>query len=330
MADFVSEFKKNIFNITQTSFEKDALDVFHYQREKCKVYKNFISNLSKDYSAIKSIEEIPFLPIELFKSNKVISSPKEPKVCFESSGTTGQITSKHYVADLNFYKNTALKAFEDQFGSIKDYVVLALLPNYMERKNSSLVYMVQHFIDESKNDNSDFYLNNIDALKTQLAKCKAGNTKVLLIGVSFALLDLADEIGFPLNDNFIVMETGGMKGRRKELIRSELHYILKKRFGVSQIYSEYGMTELLSQAYLKDDNLFHTPNWMKFLVSDTEDPFNLNFEGRGVLNVIDLANIDSCSFIQLQDAGRLNLEGTFEVLGRIDNTDIRGCNLMYL
>jgi len=330
MADFVSEFKKNIFNITQSAFKKEALNVFHYQRVHCKVYKKFLSNLSKDFAVINTIEEIPFLPIELFKSHKVISSKKEPKVCFESSGTTGQTTSKHFVADLDFYKRTAQFNFENQFGSLSDFVVLALLPNYLERKNSSLVYMVQHFIDESNNEYSGFYLDDFESLISQLKKCKAKNKNVLFIGVSFALLDMVDEMDFLLNEQFIVMETGGMKGRRKELIRRELHRRLKMGLGVNQIYSEYGMTELLSQAYLKEGNLFNTPNWMKFLISDVEDPLNISQEGRGVLNVIDLANIDSCAFIQLQDAGRLNLDGTFEVLGRVDNTDVRGCNLMYL
>ena len=189
--------------------------------------------------------------------------------------------------------------------------------------------MTQYFIDESKNENSNFYLNDLPALIHKIAQLNTYNTKVLLIGVSFALLDLASEINFKLNDNFVVMETGGMKGKRKEMVRAELHNHLKTGFGVKHIYSEYGMTELLSQAYLKKDDVFHTPEWMKILISEPEDPFTLKNEGRGVINVVDLANIDSCSFIQLQDAGLLYENGTFDVLGRVNNADVRGCNLLY-
>lgn len=330
MPDFISEFKQNIFNITQNDFEINAMALFHYQREHCDVYHQFISNLSKDYSSIKSTQEIPFLPIEFFKSHKVATSKKEPRVLFESSGTTGANTSKHHVPDLKFYKSTSLVAFEKLFGNVKDYTILALLPSYLERKNSSLVYMVQHFIDESKNKDSGFYMNEWDMLVSKLTELSKTEKKVLLIGVSFALLDLCEKINFQLGDNITVMETGGMKGKRKELTRAELHKKMKTGLGVNTIYSEYGMTELLSQAYMTDDGFFHTPEWMKFLISSTEDPLELEQEGRGVLNVIDLANVDSCAFIKLQDAGKLNLEGSFEVLGRVDNSDIRGCNLMYL
>ena len=330
MADFISEFKENIFNITQKNFEIESLRLFHYQRKHCKVYHDFIANLSKDYSTIKSINEIPFLPIELFKSHKIITSKKEPKILFESSGTTGSITSKHYVPDLSFYKKVSLAAFESFFGSIQDYTILALLPSYLERKNSSLVYMVKHFIESSKKEDAGFYLNEWDELIKTLKLLSEKKEKVLLIGVSYALLDLCEKLDVKLGDHVIVMETGGMKGKRKELIREELHALLRSGLGVEHVYSEYGMTELLSQSYLTNDGFFHPPLWKKFLVSSTEDPFELEDIGRGVLNVIDLANVDSCAFIQLQDAGKIYLDGSFEVLGRVDNTDVRGCNLMYL
>ena len=249
---------------------------------------------------------------------------------FTSSGTTGSITSKHYVTDIEFYKESYLKGFAHFYGNIEDYAVLALLPNYLERKGSSLVYMVADLIKRSKNKKSGFYLNNIDELAKKLIHLDKKGQKILLIGVSFALLDLIEKHKFQLK-NTIVMETGGMKGRRKELVRDELHQILQNGFGVDAIHSEYGMTELLSQGYSKGNGIFETPSWMRILTRDTEDALTILPTGKaGGINIIDLANYNSCSFLATQDLGKVHQNGTFEIIGRFDNSDIRGCNLMVL
>lgn len=330
MYEFISEFKKNIFNITKSTFENEALRLFHYQSKYCSVYKSYLNNLSFDVEKISRIDQIPFLPVELFKSNKIKSSNQEEDIIFESSGTTGENTSKHYVSDLNFYNKITKKGFEQFYGNLGEYVVLALLPSYLERNNSSLVFMIQEFVKLSQNDDSGFYLNDFNSLILMLKKYIGTTQKVLLIGVSFALLDLADDIGFKLSENIKVMETGGMKGRRKELIREELHSELKNGFGSKIIYSEYGMTELLSQAYLLEDGLFHSPDWMKVFAREIDDPFSIKQNGRGVANVVDLANVESCAFLALQDLVQINDDTTFQVLGRVDNSDVRGCNLMYI
>ena len=330
MSEFISEFKKNIFNITKSTFENEALCLFHYQREHCTVYKNFLNNLSIDVENISSINQIPYLPIEFFKSKKVTSSINKVEIVFESSGTTGDNTSKHLMLDLNFYNKITRKGYEQFYGDLSDYVVLALLPSYLERNNSSLVFMVQEFIKLSENEDSGFYLDDLNSLKSKLKKYVNTSQKVLLIGVSFALLDLAEDIDFQLSENILVMETGGMKGRRKEMVRDELHAELKNGFGSRKIYSEYGMTELLSQAYMLDDGLFHSPDWLKVFAREIDDPFSIKQNGRGVANVIDLANIESCAFLALQDLVQLNDDSTFQVLGRVDYSDVRGCNLMYL
>ncbi|MGY8910988.1 MAG: acyl transferase, partial [Flavobacteriales bacterium] len=281
-------------------------------------------------SDVTKIEQIPFLPIQFFKTREVLSSKEKIAEIFTSSGTTGSITSKHLVTDINFYKDSYLKGFAHFYGNIEDYVVLALLPNYLERKGSSLVFMVDDLIAKSKNSESGFYLNNFDELAKKLINLDKNGQKVLLIGVSFALLDLIEKHQFNLK-NTIVMETGGMKGRRKELIRNELHQLLKSGFKVDKIHSEYGMTELLSQAYSKGNGIFETPNWMQILTRDTEDALTiLDKEKTGGINVIDLANYNSCSFIATQDLGKVHKNGTFEIIGRFDNSDIRGCNLMVL
>ena len=323
--------QNNVFNIkNKEDFKQMAFSVFRHQFENNKVYRSFCDLLYIHPSDIHSLEQIPFLPIQFFKNKKIISSLEEVQEVFTSSGTTGSITSKHYVTDIEFYKESYLKGFAHFYGNIEDYAVLALLPNYLERKGSSLVYMVADLIKRSKNKKSGFYLNNIDELAKKLIHLDKKGQKILLIGVSFALLDLIEKHKFQLK-NTIVMETGGMKGRRKELVRDELHKILQKGFGVDTIHSEYGMTELLSQGYSKGNGIFETPSWMRILTRDTEDALTILPTGKaGGINIIDLANYNSCSFLATQDLGKVHQNGTFEIIGRFDNSDIRGCNLMVL
>ncbi|MAD97435.1 MAG: acyl transferase [Flavobacteriaceae bacterium] len=318
-----------IFNIqSEQDFQNLALRVFNYQFENNSVYRSFCDLLYKHPSEVHRVEDIPFLPIQFFKSREVVSNQQKPEIIFSSSGTTGSITSKHYVTDLQLYVNSFEKAFELFYGPASKYNILALLPNYLEREGSSLIYMVNHLIEKSQNPNSGFYLNNLKELAIKLKELDQEGKPVLLIGVSFALLDLIEFEKFDLK-NTIVMETGGMKGRRKELTRNELHEALKSGFGVANIHSEYGMTELLSQGYSKGNGIFETPPWMKVLARDTEDPFHiLGNSSTGGLNVVDLANFNSCSFIATQDLGKVHPNNTFEVLGRFDHSDIRGCNLM--
>tara|TARA_R110002049_G_scaffold113889_3_gene264666 strand:- start:838 stop:1818 length:981 start_codon:yes stop_codon:yes gene_type:complete len=325
------KFKDHIFNInSNTEFEALALKVFKFQFENNVIYRSFCDLLYKHPAEIKQISDIPFLPIQFFKSHKVISSNKRIEKTFSSSGTTGSITSKHLVNDLKLYEDSYLKAFKHFYGNIEDYVVLALLPSYLERDGSSLIYMVNDLINKSNQPESDFYLNNLEELANTLKFLEAKKQKTLLIGVSFALLDLAEK--FQLNlKHTTIMETGGMKGRRKEIIRQELHQILQTGFSVNQIHSEYGMTELLSQAYSKGNGIFECPPWMKILTRDTEDALTIQQPNKtGGINVIDLANINSCSFIATQDLGKVYKNGQFEIIGRFDNSDIRGCNLMAL
>jgi len=321
----------NFFNIhNNIDFSKIALEIFKFQANNCSVYKQFLSLLNVDIHKVKTINQIPFLPIQFFKSHKILSSKNEIKETFLSSGTTGNTQSKHYVTDISIYEESFSLGFEKFYGSIENYTVLALLPSYLERNGSSLIYMANYFIEKSKKSKSGFYINNLDELRENLIELDKNNEKVLLIGVSFSLLDLVESNSFKLK-NTVIMETGGMKGRRKELIRDELHRILKEGFGVDTIHSEYGMTELLSQAYSKGNGIFKCPPWMKILTRDTEDALTILPNGKsGGINVIDLANINSCSFIATQDLGKTYADGTFEVLGRFDDSDIRGCNLMVL
>ncbi|MGS2725421.1 LuxE/PaaK family acyltransferase [Psychroserpens sp. BH13MA-6] len=322
---------QDIFAITSESeFKKTALDIFKFQFEHNPVYRSFCDLLYKHPSDIKEWQEIPFMPIQFFKSHQVVSSKAPVQACFSSSGTTGSVTSKHQVVDISIYEASFRKAFRHFYGDIEGYVVLALLPSYLEREGSSLIYMVNDMIAASKQPESGFYLNDMEALKDQLISLDARGQSVLLIGVSFALLDLIEHHQFNLKHTTI-METGGMKGRRKELVREELHAILKTGFGVSEIHSEYGMTELLSQAYSQGNGRFQCPNWMRVLTRDPEDALTLlKSEKSGGLNIVDLANINSCSFIATQDLGRVYRDGSFEVIGRFDASDIRGCNLMVL
>jgi len=320
-----------VFNIqNQSDFKTCALQVFRHQFKNNAIYRSFCDLLYIHSSDVKEVEEIPFLPIQFFKSHAVLSSTQAVKETFTSSGTTGSSVSKHMVTDLSWYTKSYTKGFEYFYGPIEEYTVLGLLPNYLERDGSSLIYMVDDFIKKSNKPASGFYLNNLTELsKTLIALDKKGE-KVLLIGVTFALLDLIERQQFKLQ-NTIIMETGGMKGRRKEIIRNELHEILCAGFGVSKIYSEYGMTELLSQGYSSGDGVFECPPWMKILARDTEDALTMVGTNKtGGLNVIDLANYNSCSFIATQDLGKVDNNGRFEVLGRFDHSDIRGCNLMVM
>ncbi|WP_179004399.1 LuxE/PaaK family acyltransferase [Winogradskyella forsetii] len=323
--------KDDIFNIkSKTDFDALALDVFKFQFENNNVYRSFCDLLYKHPADIKCVSEIPFLPIQFFKSHSILSSSQNIEKTFSSSGTTGSTTSKHLVTDLKLYEDSYLKAFRHFYGAIEDYVVLALLPSYLERDGSSLIYMVDDLIKKSNHAESGFYLHNLDELASTLQTLEAKQQKTLLIGVSFALLDLVEVHQFNLKHT-IVMETGGMKGRRKEIIRQELHQILKSGFGVNQIHSEYGMTELLSQAYSKGHGVFQCPPWMKILTRDTEDALSIQQSNKtGGINVIDLANLNSCAFIATQDLGKVDDNGQFEIIGRFDNSDIRGCNLMAL
>ena len=319
----------SIFNIHDFSdFEKLSLEIFQLQAKNNMVYGEFLSHLNIDVSSIHNIRQIPFLPIQFFKTHKIVSSKDRIDQIFLSSGTTGSTQSRHFVNDVNIYKKSFRKGFEYFYGSITDYTVLALLPSYLEREDSSLVFMANDLIKKSGRPCSGFYLNNLEELQHTLLKLVENNEKILLIGVSFALLDLAENFSVELK-NTIIMETGGMKGRRKELIREELHRLLREGFGVSEIHSEYGMTELLSQAYSKGKGIFECPPWMKIIIRDAEDALTILPAGKsGGINVIDLANINSCSFIATQDLGISHGQGTFEVLGRFDDSDIRGCNLM--
>jgi phenylacetate-coenzyme A ligase PaaK-like adenylate-forming protein len=323
--------KDLIFNITsEASFNAAALAVFKHQFEHNSVYRSFCDLLYKHPSEVKTVEQIPFLPIQFFKSHTVVSNSKSADATFTSSGTTGSIVSKHFVSDLEIYKQSFRRGFKSFYGAIEEYTVLALLPSYLEREGSSLVYMANDMITQSNQPESGFYLHDLEALKNTLLKLEAKRQKTLLIGVSYALLDLIEAHSFKLKHT-TVMETGGMKGQRKELVKSELHTILKHGFGVDKIHSEYGMTELLSQAYSKGDGIFKAPAWMKILTRDPEDALSIQPIGKsGGVNIIDLANINSCAFIATQDLGKIHSNGTFEIIGRFDESDIRGCNLMVL
>jgi phenylacetate-coenzyme A ligase PaaK-like adenylate-forming protein len=321
--------KQQVFSINNgQAFNDTALQIFRHQAENCRVYRDFISGLNIDLAKVQTIYQIPFLPVEFFKSHPVVSSNADAEVTFTSSGTTGMITSRHLVTDVSWYTESFRSAFKLFYGNVEDYTILALLPSYLEREGSSLIYMADDLIKQSKNPDSGFYLYNHDELLSQLKKQQAAKKPTLLIGVTFALLDFVEQyiVNFP---QLIVMETGGMKGRRKEMIREELHQQLCEGFGVKAIHSEYGMTELLSQAYSKGEGIFNCPPWMKIITRDPNDPLELLQNNKaGGINIIDLANINSCSFIATQDLGKVYPDESFEILGRFDNSDIRGCNLL--
>ena len=319
----------DIFTISnQKQFDKMALKVFRFQYENNLVYREFCDFLKTDVQKVKTIQQIPFLPIQFFKSHEVVSNSNPIQTTFISSGTTGMVTSKHLVTNVSIYEESYRKAFSQFYGNIEDYVVLALLPSYLEREGSSLIHMVDDLIQLSNHPESGFYLHNYDELIEKIIQLDQSGQNVILIGVTYALLDLIEKQSFQL-ENTIIMETGGMKGKRKEMIREELHQELCNGFGVKSIHSEYGMTELLSQAYSLGDGIFECPSWMQISIRDTEDALSYIREGKtGGINVIDLANINSCSFIATQDLGKKYSNGSFEVVGRFDHSDIRGCNLM--
>jgi hypothetical protein len=321
----------DIFTISsKKEFEKIALKIFRFQFDTNLVYQEFCTLLKKNKENVKSLIEIPFLPIQFFKSHDILSSSEPIQTIFTSSGTTGITTSKHLVTDVSLYEESYRNAFSEFYGNIENYCVLALLPSYLEREGSSLIHMVDDLIQSSNHEESGFYLNNYKELIAKLLELESSGQNVILIGVTYALLDLIEIHQFQLK-NTIIMETGGMKGKRKEMIREELHEILCKGFGVPVIHSEYGMTELLSQAYSLGNGIFECPNWMQILIRETEDALSYVKEGKtGGINVIDLANINSCSFIATQDLGKKYRNHSFEVLGRFDNSDIRGCNLMVI
>lgn len=333
------QWNDKIFAATAAEFETLALEVFHFQYAHNTLYKQYVDALQVSPLSVESLSQIPFLPIRFFKSHAVQTCVSEPAVIFESSGTTGSIPSRHYVKDASLYRESFLHGFELFYGPVKDWCIIGLLPSYLERENSSLVYMVNAMIGLSSHAESGFYLHDHDKLFSVLQKLEKKKQKTILIGVTFGLLDFAEKYSLPL-EHTIIMETGGMKGRRKEMIREEVHDLLKKAFDLPAVHSEYGMTELLSQAYSKGDGIFSCPPWMKIVLRDEEDPLSiqppidhhqLTVSDRGqtgAINVIDLANVYSCSFIATEDAGKLNRDGSFEVLGRMDNSDLRGCSLM--
>ena len=325
---------KEIFAIGSTqAFTELALEVFRIQSHRNPLYKRYLELLQCNPEFVKSISEIPFLPIEFFKTHDIVTQSPDSvsgsnTITFTSSGTTGQTAGRHIVSDVSVYEESFSKGFELFYGRPSDYCILALLPNYLEREGSSLVYMMDRLIKDSNHSLSGFYLQDHQQLNRVLENLKAAKQKTLLLGVTYALLDFANAypIHFP---ELIVMETGGMKGKREEMIRSEVHDLLKKGFGVERIHSEYGMTELLSQAYSHGEGVFHAPPWMKIIIRQQHDLFSEESNGKtGVISVIDLANIHSCSFIATQDVGRMHPDGWFEVLGRTDFSDVRGCNLM--
>jgi phenylacetate-coenzyme A ligase PaaK-like adenylate-forming protein len=342
----IDEWKHKIFEVRKDGFQELALEIFRFQYQNNRLYRVYADMLGKKSSEVKTVNQIPFLPINFFKSHSVKTTEFEPEVVFESSGTTQTTQSHHLIKEIEIYRQSFIKCFELFYGSPENWCIIGLLPSYLERKallpegmHSSLVFMMDELISRSNHPQSGFYLNEFEKLNETLKISELKKEKTLLIGVTFALLDFAEQFSFPGNQKLLkyvtVMETGGMKGRRKEMVRNELHELLQKKLGVNVIHSEYGMTELLSQAYSKGNGIFHCPPWMKILIRDEEDPLTLltpeitsGTTQTGIINVIDLANIYSCSFIATDDAGRLYEDGSFEVLGRIDNSDIRGCSLL--
>lgn len=313
---------------SKSSFKALALATFKLQYQKNSVYRSFCDLINRNPSDVSAIEEIPHLPISFFKSKQVVSFDDELRNYFSSSATTGVVPSKHFYRNLTDYSISFTHGFENIYGKISDYVFLALLPSYMERKGSSLIFMVDEMIKKSNSAVSGFYLDNFEDLAQQIELLEARGQKTILLGVSFALLEFTQHHQFNLK-NTIVMETGGMKGRRKEMTRAELHQILREGFGCEKIHSEYGMTELFSQAYSKGDGIFECPPWMRVSVRENQDPFqSLPLGHTGGLNIIDLANKDSCAFIATEDLGKVHANNKFEVLGRFDHSEIRGCNLM--
>ena len=315
--------------MSQHTFKELALQIFRFQYAQNKVYHQWVNALNININKVTALAEIPFLPVSFFKTHNVITGNFNPEIIFESSGTTGSVNSKHLIKETNVYRQSFTKGFKQFYGDPKEWCIIGLLPSYLERKGSSLIMMVEELIKLSGHKESGFYLYDFEKLANVLKELEAKKQKTLLIGVTFALLDFAEQFPMQLN-KVVIMETGGMKGRRKEMIREEIHAFLQKQLNVASIHSEYGMTELLSQGYSSGEGIFKTVPWMKILVRDETDPLSITEKGRGLINVIDLANVYSCSFIATDDAGKIHDDGSFEVLGRRDNSDIRGCSLMAL
>jgi hypothetical protein len=326
----LNSLKSNVFRIQPQEFEQWALQLFHFQAKENKIYREYLHHLPVQIDAIDRLDKVPFLPVRFFKKHRISAYHFQEEKVFCSSTTTGSYPSRHYIDDLAFYQKISLCAFEQFYGSIKDFHVFGLLPSYLEREDASLVYMVDHFIKLSGSSLSGFYLHDHRKLLHALRQAQQTKRKVLLIGVTFALLDFAEELAPDLN-GVMVMETGGMKGRREESTRDQVHAVLKSKLNVTNIHSEYGMTELLSQAYASNNGLFFTPPWMRIHIRQLHDPFSMAEDGKsGGINIIDLANMHSCAFIETEDIGLRKPSGGFEVLGRIDNADVRGCSLMYV
>ena len=320
---------EKIFDIkTHSEFKKQCLDIYNFQYENNMVYQNYCNMICEDPTDVNEINKIPFLPISFFKTKKILSTDNFEKV-FYSSGTTTNLRSKHFISSLKLYQKSFINNFKLNYSDITQYTILALLPNYYDNKDSSLIYMIEKLIKLTKSKESGFFLDDYYNLSKKLIELDTKKKrKTILIGVPYALLDLIDFNQFKFI-NTIIMETGGMKGRRKEMVRTELHEKLKRGFGISKIHSEYGMTELLSQAYSKGDGIFKTPSWMKVIIRDINDAQNLDFNKKsGAINIIDLANYNSCSFIATDDMGKYINDDKFELIGRVDNSDIRGCNLL--
>jgi len=327
----LNSFKKELFSEeVKGDFEALALSLYKYQVANNKIYQLYVKSLRIDFEQARTLEDIAFLPIELFKTRKIISGDEKWEIVFHSSGTSGENVSKHYVKSIDLYQRSFIRGFELEYGNIDEYIILAILPNYHENPNSSLIYMIDEMIKRSGDSCSGYYLHNDNKLYETIKRSSKKKKKFLVFGVSFALLDSC-RLGInKINaENLLLMETGGMKGRRKEMVRSELHNKLMKGFGVNNVHSEYGMTELLSQSYSKGDGLFKSPPWKKILIREINDPLSFVKDGNtGGINIIDLANIHSCAFIATNDLGKKKSDGTFEVLGRFDNSDLRGCSLL--
>lgn len=319
----------NIFSADTASFDECCLEVFLFQYKNNQIYRQWCDHIDRPPAKVKTVAQVPFLPISFFKTHEVVTTVFGPEIVFESSGTTQSTASRHYIRDAGIYRRSFLEAFRLFYGDASQYCILALLPSYLERGNSSLVYMVDELIKQSGHPYSGFYLYDHDQLAQWLSELETAGQKTILLGVTYALLDFAAAFPQQLRHTMVI-ETGGMKGRKKEMTREEVHGILKKQWGLSDVHSEYSMTELLSQAYARRDGRFYCPPWMKILVRGEDDPLEVSRIGRGVINVIDLANVYSCAFIATDDAGILHDDGSFEVLGRVDNSDVRGCSLLVL
>ncbi|MCC5931074.1 MAG: acyl transferase [Cyclobacteriaceae bacterium] len=326
---FLESLQTSLFSVNINNFEERCISVFRHQAQNNIVYKEYLSHLGIHFGQVNHFEEIPFLPIGFFKSRIIKNGDWTEQKIFESSGTTFQTRSRHYVKDLNWYCKVSRYIFESFYGPLKEWTILALLPSYLERNNASLAYMTDYFIKQTKNENSGFYLYNYVDLLRVLKKLRKKNSSVLLLGVTFALLDFAEKFDGEDMSHVIFMETGGMKGKKEEITREQVHSLLKRQLNIKEVHSEYGMTELMSQAYARDGERFYGPSWFKICLRDVNDPFSKPVgQNYGGINIIDLANIHTCSFIETEDIGTFYTDGSFKVLGRLDHSDVRGCNLM--